>query len=117
VRSHPLEPVFVVRVDPEDGSSGVFCDALVLARLSHRLDPRSVSRETFRVEDERGEVPSRLELSPDGLVVFCHPSRPLTPGVEHVIVASGLKDHRGREVAVHRSRFVPCGLTRDDLGP
>lgn len=107
----------MVRVDPEDGASGVFRDVLVLARLSHRVDPESVSRETFRIEDAAGEVPSRLELSPDGFVVFCRPSRPLTPGVEHLIVASGLRDHRGRLVAAHRSRFVPWDLTRNDLGP
>ena len=81
MRPHLAEPVFVVRVDPQDGASGVFRDALVLARLSHRVDPESVSRETFRIEDAAGEVPSRIDLSPDGFVVFCRPTRPLTPGV------------------------------------
>ena len=82
------ESVFVSRVEPEDGAAGVFRDALVLARLSHPVDPRSLSGHTFQVSDPAGVVPSRLEVSPDGYVVIWRPSRLLDPWVEHEVVAA-----------------------------
>jgi hypothetical protein len=101
------DPSYVTRVEPEDGAAGVFRDALVLARLSHPVDPGSLSGETFSVHDLAGAVPSRVDLSPDHLVVIWRPDRLLDPGVEHRVVAEGLRDRRGWPVAPHRSRFVP----------
>ena len=109
------EAVFVSNVEPEDGAAGVFRDALVLARLSHPVDPRSLSGLTFQVSDPTGVVPSRLEVSSDGYVVIWRPSRLLDPWVEHEVVATGLRDQRGRPVAPHRSRFVPGTIAFLDL--
>lgn len=109
------EAAFVARVEPEDGAAGVFRDAVVLARISHPVDPRSLTGETFRVSDPSGAVPSRLELSPDQTVLIWRPERLLHPGVEHEVSAAGLRDHRGRPVAPHRSRFVPGALASRDL--
>jgi hypothetical protein len=109
------ETAFVARVEPEDGAAGVFRDAVVLARLSSPIDPSSLSGETFRVCDLAGPVPSRLELSPDQTVLIWRPARLLDPGVEHEVSAEGLRDHCGRRVARHRSRFVPGPLAFRDL--
>jgi hypothetical protein len=106
---------FVAHVEPEDGTAGVFRDAVVLARLSHPIDPRSLCGQTFQVCDPAGSVPSHLELSPDGCVLICRPDRLLHPCVEHEVRADGLRDHKGRPVAPHRSRFVPGTLAFRDL--
>jgi hypothetical protein len=109
-------PAFVIRVDPRDGATGVFRDAPVVACLSHAADASSVGPETFRVEERGGAaVPGRLALSPDRAVVFWTAGRLLTPGIEHVVTADGLRDARGRTVAPYSSRFVPCDLVLGDL--
>jgi hypothetical protein len=119
VTGHPVpapgEPPRVVRVDPRDGASGVFRDAMVVARLSHPADGSSVDGESFRVEDGSGPIPARLELSPDGCVLIWRPQRALAPGVEHVVIAAGLRDRRDRELPPYESRFVTCDLSGSDL--
>ena len=111
----PGEEVFVVRVEPPDGSSGVLRDAPVLARISHRLDARTLSPESVRIVDAFGPIAMRIELSRDGFVLICRPERPLEAGVEHRLELVGLRDWRGREVLAHESRFVPGGLGLHDL--
>ncbi|HVR69583.1 MAG TPA: Ig-like domain-containing protein [Vicinamibacteria bacterium] len=109
-------PAFVVRVDPRDGATGVFRDAPVVACLSHAADVSSVGPETFRVEEQGGDaVPGRLRLSPDRAVVIWTAHRLLTPGIEHVVTADGLRDARGGRVAPYSSRFVPCDLVLEDV--
>ena len=111
----PEGQAWVTKVDPGDGATGVFRDALVLARLSHPADAASVHG-GFRVEESGGaEVPGEILLSPDGHLLIWTAARPLVPGVEHLVTADGLRDHRGRQVVPHRSRFVPCGLARGDV--
>lgn len=109
------EVAFVAHVEPGDGAAGVFRDAVVLARLSHPLDPGSLSEATFQVSCPTGLVPSRVELSSDGCVLIWRPDRLLDAGLEHQVVAEGLRDQRGRPVAPHRSRFVPGALAFRDL--
>jgi len=105
----------VLRVDPRDGAAGVYRDAPVVIRLSHPADPESLSSETVFVQDPEGSLPGSLERSPDGQVVIWRGQRPFVPGVLHFVVASGLRDRRGRGVPKHVSRFVPCDLARDDV--
>ena len=109
---HPLR---VLYLDPMDGATGVFRDALVVASLSHALDAASVTAEAFAVEDEDGTVPGRTVLSPDGRCVVWRAERLLAPGTAHRVTVAGLRDVRGRTVAPHRSRFVPCDLTYRDV--
>jgi hypothetical protein len=112
----PEGPAWVTRVDPGDGATGVFRDSPVLARLSHPADAATVHARSFRVEESGGgEVPGELLLSPDGQLLIWTAARPLAPGIEHLVTADGLKDHRGRRIETHRSRFVPCALARSDL--
>ena len=112
----PERPAWVTRVDPGDGATGVFRDARVLACLSHPADAATVHRGSFRVEESGGaEVPGELMLSPDGRLLIWIAARLLMPGVEHLVTADGLRDSRGRQIAPHRSRFVPCALARDDV--
>jgi len=109
-------PPLVLRVDPCDGATGVFRDTTVVACLSHAADVASVGPETFRVEEPGGvAVPGELALSPDRAVVFWTARRLLTPGVEHVVTADGLRDARGLAVTAHSSRFVPCDLVLGDV--
>lgn len=115
-RLPPEGPAWVTRVDPGDGATGVFCDAPVVACLSHPADAATVHDGSFRVEEAGGgAVPGDLLLSPDGRLLIWTAARLLNPGVEHVVTADGLKDHRGRQVSPHRSRFVPCALARGDV--
>jgi hypothetical protein len=109
------EAAFVVRVEPPDGASGVLRDAPVLARVSHRLDPRSVAPHTVTLWSDTGAVPMRLEVSRDRHVLIGRPEQPLEGGVEHCLELCGLRDERGREVMAHASRFVPGGLGLHDL--
>jgi len=112
----PEGPAWVTRVDPGDGATGVFRDTRVLACLSHPADAATVHGGNFRVEEAGGEeVPGEVLVSPDGRLLIWIAARMLMSGVEHVVTADGLKDHQGREVAPHRSRFVPCALARDDV--
>jgi hypothetical protein len=74
-----------------------------------------VSTASVRVLDAEGEVPARLGLSADGCVVIWQAERLLVPGIEHVLVSSGLRDARGLAVGAVRTRFVPCSLSRRDL--
>ena len=117
VSPEPVEegPAQVVRVDPDDGATCVFRDAPVVARLSRPLDAESLGGPSFRVEDQEGPVPGRFLVSPDGHVVIWRAERPLIPGAVHFVVACGLRDRSGREVARHVSRFVPCDLSFSDL--
>ena len=112
----PEGPAWVTRVDPGDGATGVFRDTRVLACLSHPADAATVRGGNFRVEEAGGgEVPGEVVVSPDGRLLIWIAARLLMPGVEHLVTADGLKDHRGREVEPHQSRFVPCALAWDDV--
>ena len=109
---------WVMHTTPEDGAVFVLRDTPVLLRVSHAVDPTSISASTLRVLDPNGDVPAGLRWAAFGHVLIWEPLRLLVPGVEHVVTARGLRDRRGRLVAEHWSRFVPCGLSREDLrGP
>lgn len=115
-RALSVGPAVVLRVDPHDGATGVFRDATVVACLSHPADAASLGPETFRVEEAGTRaVPGRLALSPDRATVIWTARRLLTPGVEHLVTADGLRDTRGQPVGRHCSRFVPCDLVMADL--
>ena len=109
------DAAWVIRTSPEDGAVFVLRDTPVLIRLSHPVDPATLGPFTVRVVDADGDVPAEIAWAADGLLVIWRARRLLSPGVEHVLIASGLKDRHGREVSRHWSRFVPCGLSRDDL--
>jgi hypothetical protein len=104
-----------MRTSPDDGALFVLRDTPVLLRLSHPVDPSSLEPGAVRVLDPSGEVPAGLRWTGEGHVVIWESERLLVPGVEHVIIARGLRDRRGRPIAEHWSRFVPCGLSREDL--
>jgi hypothetical protein len=105
----------MIRVEPRDGAVCVFRDAPVVARFSACLDAASVGADTFRVMDDRGPLDGELRVSPDARVLIWEPRQPLAPNLHHFVMASGLRDARGREVSPHLSRFLTCGLTRKDL--
>ncbi len=111
--SRPDATPYVVWVEPEDGAEGVFCDPVVLVRLSHAFDPSILAR--LRVCDPAGEVPARVEISPDRRVLIWRPERRLCPATEHVVVLEGLRDQQGRGLPELRSRFVSGTLVRSDL--
>jgi hypothetical protein len=106
----------VLRVDPQDGASGVFRDTPVIVSVSQPLDPSSVGPETFRVE-AGGTTPldGAIRLSPDGSVLIWTGVRQLVPGVVHFVAVRGLHDRRGLPVRAHVSRFVPCDVALSDL--
>jgi hypothetical protein len=105
----------VVHVEPRDGATGIFCDTPVALRLSAPVDPRSLTRETLRVQDALGRVPGQAQASADGCLLVWWPARPLRADTLHFVVVSGLRDLHGRSMAPHFSRFVPCGFVRQDL--
>ena len=109
------DPARVVYLDPFDGATGVFRDALVVASLSHAVDPASLTAEAFVVADEDGPVPGQAVASADGRCLVWRPGRLMVPGGCHRVVVAGLVDRRGRTLATHRSRFVPCDLTYSDV--
>jgi hypothetical protein len=106
---------WVMHTTPEDGASFVLRDTPVLLRVSHAVEPTSITSSALRVLDPRGDVPGALRSANDGHVLIWEPLRLLVPGVEHVVIARGLRDRRGRDVAEHWSRFVACGLSSHDL--
>jgi hypothetical protein len=110
-------PAVVERVDPADGSVGVFRDAAVLLRFSRPADPGSIHTGHLRVEDPKGPVPGCLRLSPDGRVVVWTAGRLLDAETLHFIIGSGLRDDRGMSMALHLSRFVPGRMTQQELTP
>lgn len=108
-------PARIVRVDPTDGADGVFRDALIVVSFSHPLDAASLAGNALRVQEGSRTLVGEWKLSPDGAVAIWSASDLLKPGAVHFVVASGLKDCRGRELPRHESRFVPADLTCEDL--
>jgi hypothetical protein len=111
----PRPEVCVLRTDPEDGSTGVLCDAAVLAILSGPIDDASVWPGSVRLCDGEGEVPGGIETLGMGQALLFRPTRRLRAGVPHEVVIAGLRDRQGRPVPSHVSRFVPWGLALSDL--
>ena len=108
-------PTRIERVDPPDGSAGVFRDVPVLARFSRPIGDASLDAASFRIEDELGLLPGVLRLSPDGAVAIWQPEHRLRAGVEHRVVVRGVRDLRGEPVEPHESVFRTGSLSRDDL--
>ena len=105
----------VLRVDPGDGSSGVFRDAAVALCLSAPLDASCLEAARIGVRDASGTVPGELALSGDGCVLIWRATRKLVPDTVHFVVADGLRDRRGRPFPGHISRFVPCAVDFAEL--
>lgn len=105
----------VLFVDPEDGATGIFRDAPVALRVSAPLDPQCLGPDSFRVHDDAGMVPGQARLLADGRLLLWRAARPLRALALHFVVAQGLRDRRGRAIAPHWSRFVPCAIGREDL--
>jgi hypothetical protein len=108
-------PTHVLRIDPADGTVGVFGDAPVVALLSRPVDRWSVTGESFVVTRGAEPVAGTVGTSPDGQAIVWTPAHPLCAGVEHRVRATGLRDSRGRPVTTHESSFVPCDLKLSDL--
>lgn len=109
------EAACILRVDPWDGSTGVFRDAAVVLRLSQPVDELSLGPEALRVCDSEGLVPGCVRLTGEGAVLVWTGTRPLRAHELHFVLASGLRDVLGREVPSHCSRFVPGALAFADL--
>jgi Big-like domain-containing protein len=107
----------VLHLDPPDGACGVFRDTPIVVSFSRPADVRSVSCATFVVRDEDGDVPGGVWTSLDGRVAVWTPARLLVSGGRHVVRLAGLRDSRGRDLAVYESTFVPGLLALGDLGP
>lgn len=105
----------ILRVDPWDGSTGVFRDAAVVLRLSLPLDEQCLGPRALRVCDPEGDVPGSVRLTGDGDVLVWQGARPLRAHELHFVLASGLRDALGRELPEHCSRFVPGPLALEDL--
>jgi hypothetical protein len=105
----------VLRVDPADGSTGVFRDAPVVLCVSQPIDDGSLGPDVLEVRDLDGPVPGSIALAGAGAVLLWRPGRPLRPDTVHFVVARGLRDVFGHELPPHFSRFVSCGLLFDDL--
>jgi len=105
----------ILFVDPGDGATGIFHDAPVALRASTPLDPHSVGPCSLRVHDDAGAVPGSAWLLADGCLLVWRAERLLRADALHFVVADGLRDRRGRCLAPHWSRFVPCAIGREDL--
>jgi hypothetical protein len=108
-------PLTIRRTDPRDGATGVFCDTPVLLMLSGAADETSLDGRVWVEEASQAIVPGQLTLSPDGALLIWTGARLLRPATEHVVVVSGLRDRKGREWPLHRSRFVTSDLALRDL--
>jgi hypothetical protein len=109
------KPPRVLRIDPGEGTAGVFRDTPVVALLSHAADRQSLDPHVLVVTDTSSRVPGRVVLSPDGRVLVWQSDRLLNPGEPHEVQCAGLRDLRGREIAGLFTRFVPCDLSWSDL--
>ncbi len=114
-RPAPESAPAVLFVDPEDGATGILRDAPVALRLSAPLDPDCLGPDTLRIHDDAGRVPGQARLLADGCLLLWRAARPLRALALHFVVAQGLRDRRGRAIAPHWSRFVPCAIGREDL--
>jgi hypothetical protein len=115
VRFKPVAPFHVERVDPPDGATGVLRDDPVLVRLSAPVDVDRLEEATVEVREGDGTVPARLQTLDGGRVLVWWPGRRLRPGREHHLVASGLRDRRGREAPALSSRFTPGALSGREI--
>jgi hypothetical protein len=109
------QPPRVLRVDPADGSTGVFLDVTVVVTLSHPVDASSVGPATVCVRSGGEPAPGGLAVSPDGTIVIWTALLPLNAGALHVLTVSGVTDRAGREVLPHRTTFHCGPHTLQDL--
>jgi hypothetical protein len=115
VRTRPLEPFRVRRVEPPDGAHGVLRDDPVLVLLTGPLDPDRLHEAEVAVWEEGGPVPSRMEPLDGGRVLVLRPRRPLRPGRLHRLRVEGLRDRQGREAPRVDSRFTTGPLAGAEL--
>ena len=112
---NPDAPLTIRRADPGDGATGVFCDTPVLLMLSGAADDTALAGCVWVEEAGQAIVPGQVEISPDGALLIWTAARLLRPGAEHVVVVSGLRDRKGREWPLFKSRFVTSDLALRDL--
>jgi hypothetical protein len=93
----------------------VWRDTPILLHVSRPVDPALLPAAVLELRDGAGRVPLRLEVTCAGRVVVVWPTRRLAAGIEHEVVAEGLRDRVGREVAAHRSSFTPGPLASDEV--
>jgi hypothetical protein len=115
VRTRPVEPFRVRRVEPPDGARGVLRDDPVLLLLTSPLDPDRLHEATVAMWEEEGPVPSRLQPLDGGRVLVLRPRRPLRAGCVHRLRIEGLRDRKGREAPRVDSRFTTGSLAGAEL--
>jgi hypothetical protein len=115
VRTRPLEPFRVRRVEPPDGAHGVLRDDPVLLLLTGPVDPDRLHEARVAVWEEGGAVPSRMEPLDGGRVLVLRPRRPLRAGRLHRLRIEGLHDRHGREAPRIDSRFTTGPLAGAEL--
>ena len=108
-------PFLVERVEPPDGATGTLRDDPVLLRLSAPIDEERFSEATVEVREAETAVPSRIETLDGGRVLVWWPDRLLSPGQEHRVLVSGLRDRLGRVAPPHASRFTPGPVAAHEL--
>ena len=115
MRLKTVAPFRVERVDPPDGATGVLRDDPVLVRLSAPVDADRLGEATVEVREGDGTVPAQVQTLDGGRVLVWWPGRRLRAGRVHCLVASGLRDRRGREAPALMSRFTPGALDGEEI--
>jgi YD repeat-containing protein len=105
----------VTQVTPINNATAVPTNAIVRLVFNKPVDPLTVDRSTFRVE-ESNPAPGAVTVAPDGLSATFVPSG-LNPGTVYSVLVRGIADLTGRQISGPcASAFVFCSTFTTGVG-
>ncbi len=106
----------VVSVTPADGAGTVSVDAIVTLAFSAKIDPSTLTTETFGVTSSAGTVPGVPSLRPDGRTAVFRPDAALPDNTDFTIsLTSGIRDIYGNALIPFTSTFRTEDVTPPEM--
>ncbi|MCK4494388.1 MAG: Ig-like domain-containing protein, partial [Methylococcales bacterium] len=109
----------VIEVDPYNNAKGIPSNAVITVQLSERVDPTTVTNQSFNILTDNKPIEGARTLSDDGLTLTFTPKQALKPSATHSIQISYspyLTDLSGNKINSVGYSFT-TGVSTDDVTP
>ena len=105
-------PVTVTTINPSNGQTGVPLNAHIVAVMSNKIDPTSITNSSITVTPSGGSaIGGTVTLATDGVTVTFAPTLALTPSTTYTVAVGGFTDIDGNAVGAFTPTLFTTGTS------